>query len=90
MKDEVQAPVQQPVDGIILRTFDEIIAALSSFTDDQRSLAWCPETRTERQGTADCRAGADCGLDFDRSSLRSRWLLARFRWEKEQRRRQQL
>jgi hypothetical protein len=63
---------------------DEIIASLVFFTVEQRSLAWSPEPPFESTGASDCRAGGNCGLDFNRETARARWIQARHRWNREQ------
>ncbi len=65
-------------------TVDEIIAACAVFTDEQRSLAWSPEPPFAGSGAHDCRMGGSCGLDFNRETPRARWLQARHRWSREQ------
>jgi hypothetical protein len=67
-------------------TVDEIIAALAVFTTEQRSLAWSPEPPFASAGAHDCRPGGSCGLDFNRETARARWILARHRWSREQKR----
>ena len=67
------------------RTVDEVITDLSHFTVEQRSLAWSPEPPFESAGGHDCRVGGNCGLDFNRETARARWILARYRWNREQR-----
>jgi hypothetical protein len=67
-----------------LFTIDEIIARLAFFTDEQRSLAWSPEPPFESAGANDCRVGGSCGLDFNRETARARWIQARHRWNREQ------
>lgn len=52
-------------------------------TDEQRSLAWCPEPPHESTGGSDCRVGGSCGLDFSGESRRSQWVRARFRMRRE-------
>lgn len=74
--------------GLSLRSVDEIIHELSRFTIEQRSLAWSPEPPFQSTGTSDCRIGGDCGLDFNRETRRTRWALARYRWNREQKRMQ--
>jgi len=69
-----------------LHTVDEIILRLSHFTVEQRSLAWSPEPPFQSAGAFDCRVGGNCGLDFNRETARARWILARHRWNREQRR----
>jgi hypothetical protein len=84
------APVNSssPEQGLLspLLTVDEIIAGLAFFTDEQRSLAWSPEPPFESTGASDCRVGGSCGLDFNRETARARWIQARHRWNREQRR----
>ncbi len=67
-----------------VRTVDEIIAALSLFTPEQHSLAWCPEPPFVSEGAHDCRLGGSCGLDFNRETPRARWIQARHRWRRHQ------
>jgi hypothetical protein len=67
------------------RTVDEIITQLSHFSGEQRSLAWSPEPPFESVGAHDCRAGGNCGLDFNRETARARWIQARHLWNREQR-----
>jgi hypothetical protein len=73
-----------------LRTCDEIIRQLSYFTVEQRSLAWSPEPPFQSTDAGDCRAGGNCGLDFNRETRRARWVQARHRWNREQKRLQNL
>ena len=72
-----------PEQGLL--TVDEIIAGLALFTVEQRSLAWSPEPPFESAGASDCRVGGSCGLDFNRETARARWIQARHRWNREQR-----
>jgi hypothetical protein len=67
-----------------LFTVDEIIAELDFFTAEQRSLAWSPEPPFARVGAYDCRMGGSCGLDFNRETAHARWIQARHRWNREQ------
>ena len=67
-----------------LFTVDEIIAELDFFTTEQRSLAWSPEPPFARVGAYDCRMGGSCGLDFNRETAHARWIQARHRWNREQ------
>jgi hypothetical protein len=67
-----------------LLTVDEIIAECAVFTAEQRSLAWSPEPPFESAGATDCRLGGSCGLDFNRETARARWIEARHRWNREQ------
>jgi hypothetical protein len=57
-----------------------------NFTAEQGSLAWSPEPPYEPTGASDCRIGGSCGLDLNHETLRARWVLARYRWNKEQKR----
>ena len=68
------------------RTVDQIIAELAFFTPEQRSLAWSPEPPFASVGASDCRVGGSCGLDFNRETARARWVQARHRWNREQKR----
>ena len=81
MNDDYVDPLLTP-----LLSFDEIILRLSDFTVEQRSLAWSPEPPFQSAGAFDCRVGGNCGLDFNRETARARWILARHRWNREQRR----
>lgn len=63
-------------------TVNEIIARLAAFTDEQRSLAFCPMPPKESVGGSDCRPGGSCGLDFSFDSFRSRVRQAKFRFRK--------
>jgi hypothetical protein len=63
---------------------DEFHALLRHFTDEQKSLAWCPEPPYESEGGSDCRMGGSCGLDLSGESRRSQWVRARFRFRREQ------
>jgi hypothetical protein len=65
-------------------TVDQLIAELAVMTDEQRSLAWAPCPPFESSGAHDCRVGGSCGLDLNGETRRSRWVVARFRWRKEQ------
>jgi hypothetical protein len=76
--------------GSTIRTVDQIISDLAVFTDEQRSLAWCPMPPFETAGASDCRRGGSCGLDLNCESLRARVVQARFRWQREQKRSQRL
>jgi hypothetical protein len=67
-----------------LLTVDEIIARLSPFTVQQRSLAWSPQPPFESAGAHDCRVGGSCGLEFNWELPRARWIQARHRWNREQ------
>ena len=66
------------------RSVDVIIAALALFTVEQRSLAWSPQPPFESAGAHDCRIGGSCGLDFNRETALQRWIQARHRWNREQ------
>ena len=66
-------------------TVDDVIQELSHFTVEQRSLAWSPEPPFESVGAHDCRVGGNCGLDFSRGTAHARWIQARHRWNREQR-----
>jgi hypothetical protein len=68
-----------------LRTVDEVIEMLAHFTPEQRSLAWCPAPPFQSAGASDCRTGGNCGLDFNHETARGRWVQARHRWNREQR-----
>jgi hypothetical protein len=83
MERKDASPNHQTPEEILL-TVDEIIAALALFTDEQRSLAWSPEPPFESGGASDCRVGGSCGLEFNRETARARWMRARYRWNKEQ------
>lgn len=67
-----------------MRTVDQIIAEQKVFTPEQRSLAWSPEPAKEAGFACDCRPGGGCGLDLNRESRWSQWMLARMRWVREQ------
>ena len=69
-----------------LLSVTDIITQLAYFTDQQRSLAWCPEPPFQSLGAHDCRLGGSCGLDFNHETPRARWAQARYRWWKEQKR----
>jgi hypothetical protein len=77
-----RTPEQGPLTPLL--TVDEIIAGLAFFTVEQRSLAWSPEPPFESAGANDCRMGGSCGLDFNRETARARWIQARHRWNREQ------
>ena len=81
-----------PEQGLLapLHTVDEIITGLAVFTVEQRSLAWSPEPPFESAGANDCRMGGSCGLDFNRETPRARWLQARHRWNREQKKLQDI
>jgi hypothetical protein len=83
---EDQADLFGSLSDPTVRSVDEVVEELSDFTIEQRSLVWSPEPPLESCGASDCRVGGDCGLDFGRDSRRSQWLLARYRWKREQRR----
>ena len=89
-KDGALVNSSSPEQGLLtpplarLITIDEIIASLAFFTDEQRSLAWSPEPPFESAGANDCRVGGSCGLDFNRETARARWIQARHRWNREQ------
>jgi hypothetical protein len=72
-----------------LFTVDEIIAQLDVFTVGQRSLAWSPEPPFASLGAHDCRMGGSCGLDFNRETAHARWMQARHRWSREQKKLQE-
>lgn len=67
-----------------VKTVDQIIAELAVFTPEQRSLAFCPQPPYESSGAHDCRVGGSCGLDLNGETRRSRWVIARFRYRREQ------
>jgi hypothetical protein len=67
-------------------TVDQIIRRLSTFTAEQRSLAWSPQPPFQSTGAGDCRMGGNCGLDFNHETARARWTQARHRWISEQKR----
>lgn len=69
-----------------MRTVDQVIAELARFSGEQRSLAWSPMPPPEPSGGHDCRIGGSCGLDGFGESRRSRWITARFRFLREQKR----
>jgi hypothetical protein len=69
-----------------LLTVDEIIQLLAHFTPQQRSLAWSPQPPFESTGAGDCRIGGNCGLDFNHETARARWIQARYRHHREQKR----
>jgi hypothetical protein len=71
-----------------MRTVDEIISELARFSEQQRSLAWSPQPPFESTGGHDCRVGGSCGLDFNHETARARWIRARYRWRREQKRMQ--
>jgi hypothetical protein len=73
-----------------LFTVDEIIAQLGVFTVEQRSLAWSPEPPFASLGAHDCRMGGSCGLDFNRETAHARWMQARHRWSREQKKLQEI
>jgi hypothetical protein len=60
----------------------------SRSTAEQGSLAWSPEPPYESTGASDCRIGGSCGLDLNHGTRRARWVQARYRWNKEQKRMQ--
>jgi hypothetical protein len=66
------------------RTLNEVIRDLSRFTDQQRSLAWSPEPPYLSTGAHDCRPGGSCGLDLNCETPRARWIQARYRWLREE------
>ncbi len=83
MEKEPASPNQKtPGEGLL--TVDEIIASLAIFTDEQRSLAWSPQPPFESAGASDCRVGGSCGLEFNWETARARWIQARHRWNREQ------
>jgi hypothetical protein len=71
-----------------LLTVNEIVVELAVFTDEQRSLAWSPEPPFESAGASDCRVGGSCGLEFNWENARARWIQARHRWNREQKKQQ--
>jgi hypothetical protein len=73
-----------------LFTVDQIIRQLSLFTAEQCSLAWSPQPPFQSTGAGDCRLGGNCGLDFNRGTARARWIQARHRFIREQKRLQVL
>ena len=64
----------------------DLMEELSQLTDEQRSLVWCPEPRRESLGAGDSRMGGSSGIDWNGETRRSRWVVARYRMLKEQRR----
>lgn len=68
-----------------VRTVDEVIRETRILTDEQRVLAWCPMPPLEPSAASDCRIGGSCGLDLYSETLLSRWLIARFRYQKAER-----
>jgi hypothetical protein len=80
--DGVPVGASAQAQGLV--TVDEIINGLSHFTLEQRSLAWSPEPPFQSAGASDCRVGGSCGLDFNRETARARWIQARHRWHREQ------
>jgi hypothetical protein len=81
-KKDASPKLETPQEGLL--TVDEIIARLARLTDEQRSLAWSPEPPYESSGASDCRVGGSCGLEFNWETPRARWIQARFRWNREQ------
>lgn len=79
-------PVMSPEQASTLQvmTFDEIFQLLGYLTEEQVSLAHSPEPAFESLGGSDCRRGGSCGLDLNGDTRRSRWVRARVRWNKEQ------
>jgi hypothetical protein len=73
-----------------LPTVDEIIQLLARFSPEQRSLAWSPQPPFESLGASDCRAGGNCGLDFNHETARARWVQARYRYQQHEKRQQKL
>lgn len=69
-----------------MTTLDQRLAELAVFSDEQRSLAFSPCPPFESLGGHDCRPGGSCGLDFNYESRRARWIQARHRYMREQRR----
>ena len=65
-----------------MKTVDQIIAELRVFTSEQRSIAWSPEPPHESV-PGDCRPGGNCGLDFNFSTRRARWVQARYRLKRD-------
>lgn len=68
-----------------MRTVDQIIAELAVVTDAERSLAFSPLPPPEYREAADCRIGADCGIDFSFEGKRAQWVRARHRVLREMR-----
>jgi hypothetical protein len=66
----------------VTETVTQIIARLAVFTDEQRSLAFCPMPRRELVGPCDSRMGGDLGLDLNCESFRNRVIRAKFRFRK--------
>jgi hypothetical protein len=81
-KKHASPNLKTPREGLL--TVDEIIAGLALLTDEQRSLAWSPEPPYESSGASDCRVGGSCGLEFNWETARARWIQARYRWNREQ------
>jgi hypothetical protein len=83
MEKKAASPAHKtPREGPV--TVDEIIAGLALFTDEQRSLAWSPQPPFASAGASDCRMGGSCGLEFNWETARARWIQARHRWNREQ------
>ena len=84
--DKTPANSSSREQGLIppLLTVDDIVATSAVFTDQQRSLAWSPEPPFESAGASDCRVGGSCGLEFNWETARARWIQARHRWNREQ------
>lgn len=59
-------------------------------SDEDISLAWSPMPPFESTGAGDCRPGGSSGIDFNSESRRAKWVRARHRYLKEQRRWAQL
>jgi len=72
-----------------LLTVDEIIQLLAHFTPEQRSLAWSPQPPFRSMGAGDCRLGGNGGLGFNHETPRGRWIQARYRHQREQKKQQQ-
>lgn len=69
-----------------LKTVAEVVAECRTITDEQRSLAWSPEPPYTSLGAGDCRIGGNSSLDFNAETPRAKWIRARFRMRREQRR----
>lgn len=65
-------------------TVEERIRARKVFTNEQRSLAWCPLPKPERFAS-DCRVGGSSGLDgIGGDSIESQIVIARMRLHREE------
>ncbi len=62
--------------------YADLMTACTRPTDEQRSLAWCPEPPYESTGPHDCRAGGSAGIGYH-GTRHEDWVRARYRVRQE-------